>query len=406
MNELLNLTIDVPRDVKTILDTLHGAGYEAFAVGGCVRDRLLGKTPDDWDITTSALPENVKSLFSATADTGIQHGTVMVIKGGRGYEVTTYRVDGKYKDGRHPETVTFTPSLEEDLKRRDFTINAFAYSDETGIVDLFDGIADLKAGIIRAVGDPRKRFDEDALRIMRAVRFSAQLDFKIEEETEKAISEFAAKLSMVSAERIRVEFEKTLFSANPSYVNAFRDMGLASYIIPEVSDRCFLRRSEPVWANVHGPAVTDDEKYIRLAAFFMGLSADECAKCMRSMTFDNKSRDMVCGILKYMGMDFPLKPVEVRRLLRETGQKAYELELGFAEASGRRLSEERLAFEGVLERGEAFSVAGLSVSGEDLIEAGIPRGEKIGAALSMLLDRVIEEPELNNKETLLQILKS
>ena len=195
------IKIELPDDVRFILDTIRHAGYEACVVGGCVRDSLLGKEPEDWDITTSALPLQIKSLFKNTVDTGIKHGTVMVIRSKRGYEVTTYRIDGEYIDGRHPESVEFTPVLGEDLKRRDFTINALAYDPEGGIVDLFGGIPDLENGIIRAVGDPCKRFEEDALRIMRAVRFSAQLSFDIEENTRNAISQFASNLEMVSAER-------------------------------------------------------------------------------------------------------------------------------------------------------------------------------------------------------------
>ena len=183
MYDIGELTIMVPGAVREILKTLQDAGYEAYIVGGCVRDAILGLEPKDWDITTSALPEQVKSLFSNTVDTGIQHGTVMVIRHGTGYEVTTYRIDGEYKDGRHPENVVFTRSLAEDLKRRDFTINAFAYSPEKGVVDMFDGLEDLENRLIRCVGDPNARFSEDALRIMRAVRFSAQLAFKIETVT-------------------------------------------------------------------------------------------------------------------------------------------------------------------------------------------------------------------------------
>ena len=192
-------------------------GYEAYAVGGCVRDSILGRVPGDWDITTSALPMQVKGLFRRTVDTGIQHGTVTVMLGRNGYEVTTYRIDGKYEDSRHPESVEFTPKLEEDLKRRDFTINAMAYNDEHGIVDIFDGVGDLQRKIIRCVGDPLERFTEDALRIMRAVRFSAQLGFSIEEETRKALKVLAPNLKHVSAERIQVELVKLLMSPHPDY---------------------------------------------------------------------------------------------------------------------------------------------------------------------------------------------
>ncbi len=207
--------MNLPADVSKIINILESNGHEAYAVGGCVRDCILGKIPHDWDITTSALPEQVKSYFDRTFDTGIEHGTVTVLLHGVGYEVTTYRVDGKYEDGRHPKEVTFTASLEEDLKRRDFTINAMAYNDSRGLVDLFGGKDDLDAGIIRAVGNPTERFTEDALRMLRALRFSAQLGFEIESETYNAICELAPTLDRISAERIQVEMVKLVTSDHP-----------------------------------------------------------------------------------------------------------------------------------------------------------------------------------------------
>ena len=179
--------IELPEKVKRIINTIQSAGYEAYAVGGCIRDSILGRTPDDWDITTSAQPMQVKALFGHTIDTGIVHGTVTVMLEKEGFEVTTYRIDGKYEDGRHPKEVIFTPSLEEDLKRRDFTINAMAYNEKEGMIDLFGGREDMRAGKIRCVGDAAQRFSEDALRIMRAVRFSAQLGYQIEQNTAEAI---------------------------------------------------------------------------------------------------------------------------------------------------------------------------------------------------------------------------
>lgn len=206
------MILEIPKNAEIILHILEKAGYEAYVVGGCVRDSILGRSPDDWDITTSAKPEQVKALFHRTVDTGLQHGTVTVLMEKEGYEVTTYRVDGEYEDGRHPKEVTFTASLKEDLKRRDFTINAMAYNPSSGLVDLFGGLEDIERKIIRCVGDPLERFTEDALRIMRAVRFSAQLGFTIEEETRKALKVLAPNLKHVSAERIQVELVKLLMS--------------------------------------------------------------------------------------------------------------------------------------------------------------------------------------------------
>ncbi len=406
MTDTDNISIEVPGSVREILGTIRKAGYEAYIVGGCVRDSILGKVPDDWDITTSALPEQVKSLFHATADTGIQHGTVMVIMKGQGYEVTTYRVDGEYKDGRHPESVTFTPSLEEDLKRRDFTINAFAYNPETGIVDLFNGLEDLKNGIIRAVGDPMKRFDEDALRIMRAVRFAAQLSFRIESGTLNAIAKFAERLSLVSAERIRVEFEKTLFSANPSYVNKFKELGLAPFAVPGFADDCFLRRADVVWDNIGGkPACTDEEKHLRLAAFFMGMKPEKCSDVMRKMTFDNKSRESVCAVLKFKDREITPCGAGVRKAICEMGNDIFPMVLDLNTALGKSASAIRKVYGDVLQRGQATSIQMLDITGKDLIEAGIPEGAEVGKMLKHLLDEVLEDPELNKKDILLNMIR-
>ena len=195
-----NPSIIMPDNVKNIIETLESNGYEAFAVGGCVRDALMGRKPNDWDITTSATPMQVKSLFRRTIDTGIKHGTVTIMIGKEGYEVTTYRIDGDYMDGRHPDKVIFTSNLIEDLKRRDFTINAMAYNDRAGIVDAFDGVTDLDNKVIRCVREAKERFTEDALRILRALRFSAQLDFSIDEDTAIAVKELGKNLTQISKE--------------------------------------------------------------------------------------------------------------------------------------------------------------------------------------------------------------
>lgn len=400
-----NVSIEIPGDVRSILNTLEGAGFEAYIVGGCVRDSILGRTPSDWDITTSALPAQVKSLFPNTADNGIKHGTVMVIKHGRACEVTTYRIDGIYKDGRHPESVCFTPSLEEDLKRRDFTVNAFAYSERTGIVDLFDGLSDLKSGIVRAVGDPKKRFSEDALRMMRAVRFSAQLSFKIEKDTENAIRGFAKQLSLISRERILAEFEKTLFSDNPGYVNRFEELDLAEYIIPGHAEECFLTDSVPLYESLSGSALSSGKKELMLAAFFKELDFSLCRGVMRKMTFDNRTAETVCAILKYK--DYPFNPdeISVRGALRQMGTCTLKLVLAFNEARGKDVSVVRNILEKILERGDAFCVSMLDINGTELMEAGVPEGREIGFTLEKLLDAVTADPSLNKKEKLFELIQ-
>lgn len=225
--------IQLPEKVKYILETIMEAGYEAYAVGGCIRDSILGRIPDDWDITTSADPYQIKELFGRTIDTGIKHGTVTVMLDKEGFEVTTYRIDGEYEDGRHPKEVTFTANLIEDLKRRDFTINAMAYNETNGLVDAFHGLEDMEQKVIRCVGCAKERFREDALRMMRAVRFSAQLGCRIEAETAKAMKELAANLSQISAERIQAELTKLVLSPHPEYLRIAYETGITAVVLPE-----------------------------------------------------------------------------------------------------------------------------------------------------------------------------
>ena len=232
----------MPSEVTYIIEVLEKAGYEAYAVGGCVRDSILNRQPDDWDITTSAKPEAIKQLFERTIDTGIAHGTVTVMKNHIGYEVTTYRIDGEYEDGRHPKEVTFTSDLLEDLKRRDFTINAMAYNDRVGLVDAFGGREDIERKKIRCVGDARCRFSEDALRMMRAVRFAAQLGYEIEEETREAIRELSPNLEKISAERIQTELVKLLTSTHPEQFRDCYELGLTAVFFPEFDKNKFEKQ--------------------------------------------------------------------------------------------------------------------------------------------------------------------
>jgi len=227
------MRIQLPQKVDHIINELIKNGYEAYAVGGCVRDSILGRDPEDWDITTSAKPEEVKKIFRRTVDTGILHGTVTVMLDKDGYEVTTYRIDGEYEDNRHPKEVEFTANLVEDLKRRDFTINAMAYNNQDGLVDLYGGLKDIEEGIIRCVGSAVDRFDEDALRILRAIRFSAQLGFDIDGETLEAIKLKKEHLKNISAERIRVELNKLLVSDHPDKLLIAYETGVTKIVIPE-----------------------------------------------------------------------------------------------------------------------------------------------------------------------------
>ena len=268
------IKILLPEKVNMIIETIQAAGFEAYAVGGCVRDSILGRIPDDWDITTSAKPHEIKKLFKRTIDTGIQHGTVTVMLDKDGYEVTTYRIDGEYEDSRHPKEVTFTSNLKEDLRRRDFTINAMAYNEKVGLVDIFEGMSDIEKKVIRCVGDAKERFTEDALRMMRAVRFSAQLGYSIDEDTKNAIKELAPTLQKISAERIQVELVKLVLSPNPDYLKIAYETGITAQVFPEF-DLCMeTKQNNPhhmysvgehtLWSMKHIKA----DRVLRLAMLF------------------------------------------------------------------------------------------------------------------------------------------
>lgn len=268
------MKIELPKKVLFIINNLQLAGYDAFAVGGCVRDSILARKPQDWDITTSAKPEAIKEIFRRTVDTGIEHGTVTVMIGKDSYEVTTYRIDGAYEDSRHPKEVHFTNCLEEDLRRRDFTINAMAYNDDVRLVDVFGGMQDLNHHLIRCVGDPRERFSEDALRILRAVRFSAQLDFPIEPDTAKAVKELAPNLKNISAERIQTELVKLLTSPHPERIQDACELGITKVVFPEwdamvgVKQNTIHHKYDVAEHTLHTLKHVKRDKYLRLTMLF------------------------------------------------------------------------------------------------------------------------------------------
>ena len=415
--------IPLPAAAAEILHTLKSHGYEAYIVGGCVRDALLGRKPEDWDITTSALPSEVKSLFYNTADTGIAHGTVMVILRGKGYEVTTYRVDGEYEDSRHPKKVTFTRSLKEDLKRRDFTINAFAW-DENGLVDLFDGLSDLRNGIIRCVGDPAERFTEDALRIMRAVRFSAQLCFSIEQNTREMISRYAQKLADISRERIRVEWEKTLLSDHPCMVNDYRKLQLAPYIFPGVSEKCFDAAYDRIFQRLKEICRTSDSlsrladlleagegwrreilRRLRMAVFFGNLSPEEGDMALRGLKYDNATRKAVVSILRERHLMLPMSRLSIKQALNRMGEDTFFCVLALLRCEEDpklqtfvlKAAEETAD---ILQCKEPFRISQLAVTGSDLLQAGAPSGKIIGEILENILQKVMQSPTLNRKDLL------
>ncbi len=434
--------INIPKHVRMILGILEQNGYEAFAVGGCVRDTILGREPQDWDITTSALPKQVKALFHRTIDTGILHGTVTVMLGHIGYEVTTYRIDGEYNDNRHPESVEFTSDLVEDLKRRDFTINAMAYNPTVGLIDVFDGMGDLERGQIRCVGDARERFGEDALRILRAVRFSAQLGFEIEKNTLSSITEMAATLKYISAERIRVELEKLIMSDHPEKLITAYDTGITKVILPEFDRMMECPQNTPYHkynVGVHTVKVLQNvpnTKEMRLAALFHDVGkpysitydkkdsdrmhfyghakvgAEMTPQIMRRLKMDNKTIKTVTRLVACHD-DRPVSrectPEAVRRSVHKIGKDIYELylQLVYADFQGKSDYGKEKGYDGylytcsqykkIIENHICTSTKELQISGKDLIALGCPTGAAIGDILDTLLDEVLKDPEKNNK---------
>ena len=414
------MRIEIPKEVQIILRTLSRAGYEAYIVGGCTRDSILGRQPKDWDVTTSAAPEQVKALFARTIDTGIKHGTVTVMIGTEGYEVTTFRVDGEYEDGRHPKNVTFTRSLKEDLKRRDFTINAMAYNPETGLVDLFGGVDDLKAGVIRCVGEPHARFTEDALRVMRAVRFAAQLGFSIEEKTAQAIRDLAGTLSRISAERICMELEKLLLSPEPEQIETAYELGITRVVLPEydaLTERKAKTGDYPC-ARLHTAALircTAPTRAQRFSALLAYESPEKAGKVMRRLKFDNNTRILTERLVRFQDFSFENTAAAMRRFLYEAGEDLFPQLVLLREAqiaagpSGQAFSaQEDLKKKGqlyreVTESGQCFSFDRLQVKGDDLIAAGVRPGKEMGKLLRSLLEAVIDDPQLNQKDILIRM---
>ena len=437
--------MNLPADVSKIINILESNGHEAYAVGGCVRDCILGKIPHDWDITTSALPEQVKTLFERTFDTGIEHGTVTVLLHGEGYEVTTYRVDGKYEDGRHPKEVTFTASLEEDLKRRDFTINAMAYNDTRGLVDLFGGEQDLENGIIKAVGNPTERFTEDALRMLRALRFSAQLGFEIEPATYDAIKTLAPTLDRISAERIQVELVKLITSDHPERIKDVYETGLTDVFFPEfnemmdcdqVNKHHMYTVGEHTIVALHNVKA---DKVLRLTMLLHDVAKPVCkttdaegqnhfkmhqvegakmAKAvLRRLKFDNETTDAVCNLIKNHDDRPEVTPRNIRRLIIRVGKDNFEDLLAVKRADTMAQSvycrDEKLAYidsmevmyRQILEQEDCLAIKDLKINGKDLIEMGVPQGQKIGQILKTVFDEVVDQPDLNDREYLLNRVK-
>ncbi len=438
--------IELPKNVTKIIDTLEQAGFEAYAVGGCVRDSILKRKPNDWDITTSAKPEEIKKTFKRTFDTGIKHGTVSVLFGNDIYEVTTYRIDGEYEDSRHPKDVTFTSDLKEDLLRRDFTINAMAYNPEKGLVDMYGGMDDIEHKVIRCVGNPHERFSEDALRILRAVRFAAQLDYTIDKETKDAIIKLSPTLSKISAERIQVELTKILLSNHPEYLKLAYELQITKVILPEFDDCMACEQHNPhhfLSVGEHTLMVMQNvkaDKNLRYAALFHDFGKvrtkttdrfgidhfkghpSESEKIAREifkrLKFDNDTTRRVCLLVKYHDWMIGANPANIRRLINQIGEECFPemFDLNKADliAQSRtfKAKEKRELFEhfedaykSVMDKKECVSLKTLKVNGSDVIRECNASGSEVGAILKELLGLVLDDPLKNDREYLLNYLR-
>jgi len=406
----MEMVRELPANIIETLKTLKSNGFEGYIVGGGVRDILLNKIPNDYDITTNALPEQVIEIFPKTIDIGTKHGTIGVIWGKndcpnghpgnfptadlatnpsdglqKNYiEITTYRIDGEYINNRRPERVTFTPNLADDLRRRDFTINAMAWDGYGKIIDLFGGIKDLKNGIICCVGEANLRFSEDALRMLRAIRFAAQLGFIIESETYNAICNNAELIKNVSAERIRIEFDKILLSDNPKFLKVITDAGLGRFIFPELNINKF---------DIENLKTLPKQLDLRLAAL-----GEPILGLLDTLKYDNETKHSVALLVKYRNLQIKPTKTAVKQLLREIGEKNF---LNLTELQN-AVNLREIHFE-IKQNCEAFTISQLAINGHDLMKLGI-KGKTIGEILQKLLDIVLENPDLNNTQTLIGLV--
>ncbi len=399
--------IYLPEQAQNIILSLNKKGYQAYAVGGCVRDTILGIVPSDWDIATDAHPQQVKSVFSRTADTGTRHGTVTVLMGDEGYEVTTFRTEGEYSDLRHPDRVCFTHSIEEDLGRRDFTINALAYHPQKGLVDCCNGLSDLKGRLIRAVGNAGSRFREDALRMLRAVRFSAQLGFEIEEKTLRAVRDNSQLIKNISTERIRDELTGILMSKNPLKFILVWETGLLHNIIPELCRvYCSSGSREKVLELLRPLEYAISDCVLRWSLLLA--TTENTRDIMKRLRFDNKTSGRVTAVTESMGLELEPDPRQVRKAVHITGKHIFSLLIEAWEAIASSCHKDKNGagkvkkiFNDIIREGHPLEICDLEVDGADIAGMGFV-GTDIGRVLRLLLDMVIDDPGMNKREFLLK----
>lgn len=435
--------IDMPPNANVIIHALQDAGYKAYIVGGCVRDSAINRFPHDWDICTSARPEQMLEVFKdyRVIETGLQHGTVTIVIDGEQYECTSFRIDGVYSDNRRPDSVTFIDDLTEDLRRRDFTINAMAYNDEEGLIDPFDGMGDIKHGIIRCVGNAADRFNEDALRILRAIRFAAQLDFAIENNTSSELCRQRKSLANISAERITNELNKIVISDRFAGM-LIKYLDIFEQFIPELEDMNNFPQNNPhhiydVLIHTFYTVIScQNDLILRLAALFHDIGkphsyqdeadgirhfvghnivgADMTDKIMRRLKYDNNTRNAVVQLVLYHDSSFIAKPSAVKRWLNKVGEIQLKrlIDLRRADIEGQRVFYDREkmrkiddfanVLNQVLEEQQCFSLKDLAINGDDLIALGFVPGKELGEVLTGLLNSVTDDALPNDRETLLK----
>lgn len=437
--------IDIPEDVNFILETLNSNNYESYIVGGCVRDSLLNKTPNDWDITTNALPNNVCEIFRSlnfnVIETGLKHGTITVMVNDMGYEITTFRVDGEYEDNRHPNNVIFTRSLKDDLSRRDFTINSMAYNKDVGLVDYHDGIKDLKEKRISCVGKAVDRFSEDALRILRAFRFASQLKFSLDDDILNSAILFRGKIKNISKERISCEINKILLSDFSEKISDLFKLGLLEDIIPEIN-KCINFEQNNKYHNLNvfdhiikSVNIINPKIHLKLAMLFHDIekpnfytqdddgvghfyghveaSAEKSKEILKRLKYDNKTIDKVYKLILFHDRQIGSKK-SIKKLLNLIGEDLFSdlLEVKKADIYAQnpifynerisKLNDIEISFNEIIKNKECVTTKNLCVNGNDLINLGFKQGKEIGKILNKLLDLVIENPELNSREHLIK----
>lgn len=382
--------LKIPDKIQYVLTELHRNGYEAYIVGGCVRDALLGITPHDYDVTTSAKPQEVEAIFNRTVPTGIKHGTVTVIIGKEPVEVTTFRTEGQYSDSRRPDSVEFVTDLREDLSRRDFTVNAFAYSHNTGLKDYFGGTEDLQAGILRAVGDPEKRFKEDALRILRLFRFASQLDFEIEENTFTAALKLSPTLKNISRERIFAELLKAVAGKRTAALSPLISSGALAFLgIKKLPDFEVLQKLQK------------NEKLCLFA--FLKESSDAPLAVLDKLKGSNEQKQYISRLLTLAELPTPKTKAEIKNSLFLTSPTAVKDMLCYRKARGENTAYSENLLSVILAEGEPYLICHLAVDGNTLKALGYS-GKEIGGKLEALRQTVVENPNNNKKETLLKLL--